>query len=260
VYNVTVIGAGVGMTGAGGDNDTMLLREFLQAKIYNGVFTDFARRGITLGPKGDYGVTNGTLQLCNNLWWGYTGGDNPNSASNIVVTAAAGVYFSDASRSNVIADPMLTGISRVVGFGLDPRPQSGSPAWTGAREVPNDGYYTPVSYQGAFGSENWATDWSALGAYCILSPRGARNPKKGVPAGGDACTPPDLLIVRNGANVDIRFASQAGFSYQVQSAASLNNCPACWSNEGAPIAGTGATLTHSSSTAGGQKFFRVVCQ
>ncbi len=60
VYNLTIIGAGVGTSGAGGDNTTMLVREYSAPRIYNSIFTDFAKRGIEFGPKADLMLTNGS--------------------------------------------------------------------------------------------------------------------------------------------------------------------------------------------------------
>ena len=66
-------------------------------------------------------------------------------------------------RFNIIANPLLYGISRTNNGGLDPRPRPESPAWTmELADYPDDGFFEPVNYAGAFGTENWLEDWSWL--------------------------------------------------------------------------------------------------
>jgi hypothetical protein len=76
VYNVTAIGAGIGNSVGGEDNDTFRIREYSSPRIHNGIFTDFARRGIRIDDKSDWFLQNGSLRFENNLWWGYTGAGN----------------------------------------------------------------------------------------------------------------------------------------------------------------------------------------
>jgi len=257
VYNLTVIGAGVGTSGAGGDNTTMLVREYSAPRIYNSIFTDFAKRGIEFGAKADLMLTNGSMQLCNNLWWGYTGGIDPNSPTNIAVDVRGQVFFSDSTRSNAIADPMLTGISRTNNLGLDPRPRTGSPAYSDLRAVPNDGFFaTNASHKGAFGSQNWASDWTALGAYGVFNGRGGGNPKPTVTI--VPCSSFAVAVAAGVGSITLSFASESGKTYQVQYTTSVS--PINWIDDGALLPGTGSTVNHNTSTGGQQKFFRVVCQ
>ncbi len=88
------------------------------------------------------------------------------------------VLFSDPALQNVVADPQRRSISRTIepAFQLDPRPQPGSPALSSERTAPNDGFYTPVAYKGAFGDVNWAADWTAAGELGLLSAEGAGTP------------------------------------------------------------------------------------
>jgi hypothetical protein len=58
---------------------------------------------------------------------------------------------------------MLNGISRTNDGGLDPTLDPLSVAWTNERKnVPDNGFFDNVNYQGAFGSTNWALGWTAL--------------------------------------------------------------------------------------------------
>ena len=180
VYNVTSIGAGLGNQAGGEDNDTFRIREFSSPRIFNGIFTEFARRGIRIDGKSDFFLQNGSLRFENNLWWnfGNEAGDLDNSMENIAVDERAQVLFTDQARKNWIMDPELRGISRDADAGLDPRPTLGSPALVmgNVKQPAQDGFYTPVHYIGAFGDMNWAADWTALSEYRVLTAVGGGNP------------------------------------------------------------------------------------
>jgi hypothetical protein len=181
VYNATLIGCGVLNTNVtGGRNAGLILRPYSAPKIYNSIFTDFNERGIELdtrnGINGDVSVTNGLAQFHNTLWWNFvTGSGNQvigNTAANLARNTVATNFWLDTTLTNQIADPQLMGIARSndVGY-LDPRPATGSPAYTDSAATPNDGYLTPVNYRGAFGSNDlWIANWTALAEYGILAP------------------------------------------------------------------------------------------
>ncbi|MFM7817724.1 MAG: hypothetical protein ACKPGI_12260, partial [Verrucomicrobiota bacterium] len=62
-------------------------------------------------------------------------------------------------------------------LGLDPRPQTGSPATLSPRVAPANGFYADARYYGAFTSSgNWAVDWTAIGNSGIMNPAGSCNP------------------------------------------------------------------------------------
>ncbi|MFM8880124.1 MAG: Ig-like domain-containing protein, partial [Verrucomicrobiota bacterium] len=63
---------------------------------------------------------------------------------------------------NPTIDPLLGAISRRQDGRLDPTLRDGSPAY-GIPQTETPGFVT-VAFTGAFGSENWAQDWTALGA------------------------------------------------------------------------------------------------
>jgi hypothetical protein len=55
---------------------------------------------------------------------------------------------------------------------IDPTPAAGSPLLTSPRTAPNDGFFTPVSFKGAFASnQNWARDWTALDRLGYFPPK-----------------------------------------------------------------------------------------
>ncbi len=88
------------------------------------------------------------------------------------------IYDSFETKSNVIANPLLRGVSRTNHFGLYPRPQPGSAALTEARATPTDGFYSPTNFPGASGTVNWATEWNALGAEQALPSPQRRCPSR----------------------------------------------------------------------------------
>ncbi|MFM7101770.1 MAG: fasciclin domain-containing protein, partial [Verrucomicrobiota bacterium] len=98
----------------------------------------------------------------------------------------------DASRSNRNLNPLLRGLSRASDGGLDPRPATGSPALASNRQAPQDGFYQPVAWQGAFRTVNWASDWTFLSDRRILSPAGGGNP---LPPPAPASTPGTIAQV-----------------------------------------------------------------
>ncbi len=248
VYNATTIGAGAGSGGSA--NNTFTIREIASPQFYNCIFTDYAQRGISIGDNCTNDLNAGNLDLRDNLWWGFTGGVNPNSATNLNILNAA-ILFSDAARNNAITDPLLGGISRVFGNGLDPRPQAGSPALVATRTPPTDGFYVPVAYKGAFGANNWAADWTALSEYGILSGAGARVPM-------ETLIEPQftqVAVSAAGSQFVLSFATSSGFNYQVQTSTNLST----WTNIGGLINGSGAVKSYSDPglVSDPNRFFRV---
>lgn len=252
-YNVTMIGAGAENPALGEDNDAFRIREFSTPGFYNGIFTDFSRRGIRIDAKSGEFLDAGTLQFTHNLWWGFPGG---NTVENLAVDERAQILFTDTARKNLIQNPMLRGISRVDNGGLDPRPATGSPALDPAnvKPVPNDSFYTPVMNVGAFDEFNWAADWTALGAYNILTARGARTPARVL-----VSVTPDTEIVFGvaGTTLQMSVATENGKSYQLLSTMDLGADPIAWSPEGAAVAGDGTTKNFDQTIGAGDKYFRV---
>ncbi|MFO1497962.1 MAG: T9SS C-terminal target domain-containing protein [Verrucomicrobiota bacterium] len=258
IYNATWIGAGTNTTG----NRALQIREYAAPKVFNSIITEYAGPAVRIDVRAAAHFTNGVAQIKDNLWWNFAtnGVAVPLAESGTADTSDYGqVLFSDASLDNVVADPMLRGISRTnaPAFGLDPRPQPGSPALTSSRTAPNDGFYTPVAYKGAFNTVNWASDWTAAGEMGLMTAVGAGTP--GAPAEGNPLPKEPTLTAQlaSGALV-ITFGSEAGRSYQIQSKSDVG--AVAWTDEGAAIAGTGSPLTQTIAISGSGKFFRVVVQ
>jgi hypothetical protein len=201
IYNSTLIGAGASAGGAA-NNHTMLLRRYVQAGWHNSIFTDFNGQPFNGGGP----QTGAAPNITDNLWWGF----------------AAPVFTNDlftvaANNNATNTDPMLMGISRDADDGLDPRLSAGSPAIGAGRALPGDGFYIAAGYQGAFLDQNWASDWTALSAYRILSAAGGRNPMD-LPATTPG-EPAKLSVTREAGGLRLTWTGgQAPYTVQRKSA------------------------------------------
>ena len=138
-------------------------------------------------------------------------------------------------------------MSRDPNSGLDPRPATGSPALTTTRATPPG--YTTAGYKGAFADRNWATDWTALSAYGILTSQGGWNP---VPESGVPVVDVVVSISLAGASVNLSWTGGSP-PFTVQKKNDLNS--SVWTDVGTTQT-RGATVTASGEVA----FFRVVSQ
>jgi hypothetical protein len=246
IYNGTWIGAGTNTAG----NRGFIIREYAAPKIYNSVVTEFGGNAVRIDDKSGLHLTNGLLDLRDNLWWNFATNGLPVALAE---NAVAQVLFTDAARSNLNVNPQLRGISRAADGGLDPRPATGSPALEGARSTPNDGFYTPAGYKGAFNGLNWATDWTALGQLGVMTSAGARVPLPVL--SNPTPTAPQLAAAVSGGNVSIAWAGQAGVTYAVLSSADVSAPLASWTNEGT-FSGVGPH-TFTAPAGSGNKFYVV---
>lgn len=116
------------------------------------------------------------------------------------------------------------GVSYTNDFGLDPRPQAGSPAL--ANVAPQGAGLMQTSYRGAFGPDDqWAHKWTAI--YNLGHLRGVWTGP-----GEEPPQEPGLFVGRSGSDFVIRFLSETGVDYQLQSTAAL---PASgWNDEVLP--------------------------
>jgi len=170
-YNCTYIGAGVGTANV--ENDlTFIFRDNAGGRYMNSVFTDFNKAAIdvedlTSGEDSRHRLEVGDLTLTNNIFYGYGAGSTWDKLvlNGATTNAYVATYMSNAANHNDIVDPKLYGISRTNNGVLDPRPKSGSPALSAGAAIPSDGFYTQVSYKGAFGpaaGDNWLRGWTFL--------------------------------------------------------------------------------------------------
>ena len=158
IYNATFIGAGMGS--ANGESDGIILKSDGAAQIWNSLILmsggyAFAADGANTKER----IASGESAFANNIVFGYSQyvlEDN----DTVINALTAGMTAKDV-------DPMLGGISRLPDGGLDPRPNAGSPALSGAATDANaDPIIVSTEFRGAFDNgENWALGWTALDAH-----------------------------------------------------------------------------------------------
>jgi hypothetical protein len=145
----------------------MLLRRYVQAGWYNSIFTDFNGAAVQWRWAPDGCDAEPDRTTC--------GGASPRRCSPTT--------FSRLRRTT----------------NLDPRLMMGSPAIGASRPAPSDGFYSSAAFKGAFLDRNWATDWTALSAYGILSAEGGFNPMDQPVV--TPSEPPTLTAVREGTGL-----------------------------------------------------------
>ncbi len=182
IYNVTYIGPGV-------DSDNsdvaIMFRDGTGGTYANSIITDFPAAAVEVednpedkGTDSRLRMEQGHLNIMNNIWYGFGGGDDfvaneliqvtVDDDGNVIAEDPTAAFLVDhiTSNNNIVADPMISSISREPNGQLDPRPHPLSPAWTnGYTKSATDNHgIEEVDYKGAFGRENWARMWTALDA------------------------------------------------------------------------------------------------
>ena len=180
VYNATYIGSGI--NGTAKNEHALLFRDGSRGRYSNSIFTDFANFAIQVedrasGVDSRSYVEAGELVLSNNVWFGFGEGNELNAGADGFIQATPDAedpnaqFLIDhlAANGNVVADPLLNGISRSEGTkAYDPRPATDGPAYENVEAVPNDNFYSSVDYKGAFGTNLWIRNWTALDFYEFL--------------------------------------------------------------------------------------------
>ena len=165
IANATFIGGGP-VSDNEDNNDALRIRDDGAAKVYNSVFTGFARNAIVIDNDADQDsyqrLVDGDIEFVNNIFHNFGGGA---TFADIITTDGGddNILINQLNAgTGAIADPSLGGISRLNDGGLDPRLNDGSPALGGAFLL-GDAFFTQVPYRGAFGNaDNWANSWTAL--------------------------------------------------------------------------------------------------
>ena len=172
IYNATYLGSGINSTNA--DNSQMFkLRDYWGGSYKNSIFGDFPGTAMDVedlesGNDSRQRLDNGEIVFNNDLWFDFGAGSDLASLGEHEWESA---YLADAANNNVLADPVLNGISRTMGSeSLDPRPQAEGAAYENLADYPNDEFFEHVNYKGAFGSTNWMKGWTALDHYGYLAP------------------------------------------------------------------------------------------
>lgn len=196
IYNLTMIGSGVGATRGG---TGWLLRAGVQGKYYNSILTDFRAKCLEVQDRPNNTTTDaysqlvaGNMTIESNVFWrcGAAGtqpmdasstgiirvtvtdtcSGTPNSPCNANGEGGSDVTFLVnhlSSNNNFVGNPEIVAIDREQNEILDPRPSATGAAYTGtlASYPSNDPFFTPVNYRGAFsadGDDFWMSGWTAL--------------------------------------------------------------------------------------------------
>jgi hypothetical protein len=244
-YNLTLIGAGLGSGKFG-----MIQRDNGGPNIYNSVVTEFGL-GLQIENDGLFQIQSPALDgtgegigTFNHILFNATTPGNANA--NVIFTNFA------ARMSESSGNPLLSAISRTNDCVLDPRPAStNSPVYTNIAAVPNNGFFVPTCYRGAFDQYNWAY-WGALNELGFFSPT-------------NMCKKPvwkyDLPEVTsvtktNGSDITVSFQTEDCLYYQIQCTDVVTNVTT-WS-ELARIKGNGGIRSHTDvNPPGTRKFYRV---
>ena len=233
IRNATLIGAGTNTTA----NDALRFRVENKARWFNSVFTDFGGVRVRID---DDGVS--TPELKNNLFWGYKAGSTEDYGGPYV-----------PADSNPVLDPMLGGISRKADGQLDPTLKAGSPAY-GVPQTETPGF-VKVNFTGAFGSENWAQDWTALDAEGFFK---ASSVKLSGPLAAPQPKAPLLGTSSSATALKVTFTTEAARTYTIQSRSALDQ--ATWTPIQSPVTGTGADVTVEVPFGAAAEFIRVIVE
>lgn len=173
LYNLTLIGSGATSTNTGSNG--LIFRDNSGGKLYNSIIHDYRTYAVRIETESAQSqdsakrLAAGDLAITNNIFGTFGAGTtdallfiSPNATTG--GAAPATNYTADHVKANnrINTNPQLTGISRTRNKGLDPRPAAGSPALTGAKTAPTDGFFAQTDYIGAFKTVNWAKGWSAI--------------------------------------------------------------------------------------------------
>jgi hypothetical protein len=176
IYNATLIGSGA--TSGQSLSAGLIFRDNSGGKIYNTIIHDYFGYACRIETESAQTqdsakrLAAGDLSISNSIF-GTFGAGTTDAQLFLSPNATVGGptpttnYTADhikavAQANRINTNPMLTGISRTRNKGLDPRPAAGSPALTGAKTPPADGFFTETDYIGAFKNANWAKGWSAI--------------------------------------------------------------------------------------------------
>ena len=197
LYNITLIGSGATSTNTASNG--LIFRDNTGGKVYNMILHDYRNYAVRIETESAQSqdsakrLAAGDLVLANSIFGSFGAGTTntqmftaPNATSGGAAPATNYTveHLTAAAQANRInTDPLLTGISRTRNKGLDPRPAAGSPALSGARTPPADGFFNVTNYIGAFSTSNWAKGWSAISSLGYLTDADAASPDQPVVSG-----------------------------------------------------------------------------
>lgn len=164
IYNVTMVGSGVGPGEAGKDQIGMTLREGTAGTLMNHIVMGFPDFAIDIQHEATVAqFETGNLRIENAIFWNNTGGDDWNNPA--IDKAEADGGFDESVEigehpTNRSVDPQLEDPYNLTSPNF--LPKAGSPVFEGGATPPDDGFFdTSATYVGAFGSEDWTRGWTA---------------------------------------------------------------------------------------------------
>jgi hypothetical protein len=105
-----------------------------------------------------------------------------NAANNNVTATSKAMPIVSITRGPTVTPSGTLRISPVTN--LDPR--AANNAVTSVGTAPNDGFFTPVTYRGAFSpTTNWLCDWTAADAFGMTNPTAGQCPTTALPCPAD---------------------------------------------------------------------------
>jgi hypothetical protein len=105
-----------------------------------------------------------------------------NAANNNVTATSKAMPIVSITRGPTASPTTTLRISPVTN--LDPR--AANNAVTSVGTAPNDGFFTPVTYRGAFSpTTNWLCDWTAADAFGMTNPTAGQCPTTALPCPAD---------------------------------------------------------------------------
>jgi len=168
IYNATYLGPGMESS----QTDAALkLRDNWGGEYKNSIFGDRSGNAIAIEYVDGYEhdsrqrLADGELILENNLWFNFAPGSDWESITD---TSYEADYMSSTGNNPILASSPLRSISRDQDGGLDPRPVTGSDAYSDLAAISENDFFENVNYKGAFGSSNWMLGWTALDSYGFL--------------------------------------------------------------------------------------------
>ena len=152
--------------GTGGYRSGIHVRRNSTISIYNSLIYGYPE-GLRLESLGSTtGITAGTIDLKGVLLANVV---TPIIGSGVITNDQATAYFTAAGRSNqlIATSDVASLLLNSTNFSLTgPNflPQTGSPLLTGAVSGGKltSSFLTPVTYRGAFGTDNWLTGWTSF--------------------------------------------------------------------------------------------------
>lgn len=218
IYNATLIGSGA--TSTNSLSSGLIFRDNSGGKVHNSIIHDYRTYAVRIETESAQSqdsakrLAAGDLAITNNIFGTFGAGTtdatlfiSPNATTG--GAAPSTNYTADHVKANnrINTDPQLTGISRTRNKGLDPRPAAGSPALTGAKTPPTDGFFAQTDYIGAFKASNWAKGWSAISQLGYLTDADAAVAEEPVVLGSTS----KLLNISTLATLNANGIISAGF-------------------------------------------------